>query len=292
VLLTVWSGLVLGAVYATVALGFSVGVLSGGVFNFAQGAVVVGGTYLGYTFLGVDHLGLIVAIGLNILIGITLGVLCDVICVRPLRGGTRVFAQYNELVSTIGLSTLLVGAIGLNWGYLPKAVPFDGPTAPVRFLGIVAQPDQIVLVTGAIIAAFGLHLWFHRTRLGQEWLAVAEDREAAALRGVNVDLVGLAGFAVAGAFGTVSALAIGPITYAVPTLAVTLAVGGFVAMAIGGSSNFVGCLAGGLLVGVASSMATRYLGANYADLAVFALLLVTLAVRPLGFGAAVAARRV
>lgn len=291
-LLTLWTGLVLGAVYATVALGFSMSMLPSGVFNFAQGAIVVAGTYLTYTFLAVSGLDLLVVVALNAMAGVALGVFCEVVCVRPLRRGAGAPAQRNELLTTIGLSTVLVGIIGVIWGYLPTAVPFDGPNTPVHFLGIVARPDQIVMLAAAVISAVGLHLWFRRTRWGQACLAVAEDRDAAALRGINVNVLSFAGFAAAGAFGTVSAIAIGPITYAIPSLAITLALGAFVAIAIGGHGNFLGCLAGGLLVGVVSALATRYLGASYDDLAVLALLLATLTVRPNGLGAPGAARRV
>jgi branched-chain amino acid transport system permease protein len=292
VLLTLWSGLALGAVYATVALGFTMSMLPSGVFNFAQGAIVVVGTYTTYALLGEAGLSGLAVLGLNTVIGLLLGVLCELVCVRPLRRGRHVLTQHTELLTTIGLSTVLVGLIGVIWGYLPRAVPFSGPTAPVHFLGIVAEPAQIALLGGAVASAVGLHLWFRTTRWGQTCLAAAEDREAAALRGVDVNRLSLLGFAAAGAFGTVSAMAIGPITYALPTLGITLALGGFVAMAIGGHGNFLGCLAGGLLVGTASSLATRYLGAAYDDLVVLALLLASLSLRPAGLGLGPAPRRV
>ena len=88
-LLTLWTGLVLGAVYATVALGFSMSMLPSGVFNFAQGAIVVTGTYLTYTFLAVSGLDLLVVVALNAIAGVALGVLCEVVCVRPLRRGAE-----------------------------------------------------------------------------------------------------------------------------------------------------------------------------------------------------------
>jgi branched-chain amino acid transport system permease protein len=292
VLLTIWSGLVLGAVYALVALGFAVSMLPSGIFNFAQGAIVVTGIYLTYSVLGTHHLGLAPLLVVNTLVGVALGVVCEVLCVRPLRRGARAAGQQNELITTVGLSIALVGAIGVRWGYLPRAVPFDGPSAPLRVLGIIARPDQLVLLGGAIIAAIGLHLLSRRTRVGQACLAIAEDREAAILRGVNVDALTLMGFAIAGGLGALSAIAIGPITYAIPTLATTLALGGFVAMTLGGQGSFLGNLLGGLIVGVASSLATRYLDANYADLAVLTVLLVTLALRPVGIGGVSAVRDV
>jgi branched-chain amino acid transport system permease protein len=190
------------------------------------------------------------------------------------------------------MSTAIVGLIGIKWGYDPLLVPFHGPSSTVHFLGIVAAPVEIALLALAIVAAFALHYWFHLTRWGHACLAVAEDRDASTLRGINVNLLSLGGFAAAGALGTFSAFVIGPVTYAIPTLANTVALGGFVAIALGGQGSFLGGLYGGLLVGLVSSFATRYIGANYSDLAVLALLLVTLMFRPSGIGAAAEGRRV
>jgi branched-chain amino acid transport system permease protein len=287
---TAWSGLTLGAVYALVSLGFTLSLLPSAVFNFAQGAIVVAGTFLVYAFLEQQGWALIPALIVNIFIGAGLGIACEVLCVRPLRWRGRVGSQQNELVTTVGLSTAIIGLIGIKWGYNPLLVPFHGPSTPVHFLGIVASPNEIVLLALAIVAALVLHVWFHVTRYGQACLAVAEDREAATLRGINVNLLSLGGFAAAGILGTISAFAIGPVTYAIPTLANTIALGGFVAIALGGQGSFIGSLFGGLLVGLVSSFATRYIGANYADLAVLALLLVTLMARPTGLGSSGEAR--
>ena len=291
-MVTVWSGLTLGAVYALVSLGFTLSLLPSAVFNFAQGAIVVGGTFLVYMFLHSDGWALIPAVVVNIAIGMILGIACELITVRPLRMRGRTGGQQNELVTTVGMSTAIVGLIGIKWGYNPLLVPFHGPSKTVSFLGIVASPVDIVVLAMAIVFAFVLHFWFHITRYGQACLAVAEDRDAATLRGINVNALSLGGFAAAGALGTISAFAIGPETYAIPTLANTIALGGFVSIALGGQGSFLGALFGGLLVGLASSFATRYIGANYADLAVLALLLVTLLLRPTGLGVGAEARSV
>ncbi len=279
---TVWSGLVLGAVYALVASGLTISGLCSGTFNFAHGAIVVAGTYLAYTVLAVHRLGLIPLVLISAALGIVLGLICETVCIRPLRRLSRAGAQRNEMITTVGFSTALIGAIGLKWGYLARAVPFEGSPEPVRAFGVIARPDQLVVVVTSIVAAAGLHVWTHRSHWGLACLAVAEDREAASLRGIDVDGLSMAGFAAAGVFGTLSAIAIGPITYAVPTLAVALTLGGFVAIALGGTGNFLGILAAAFVVGSVSSLTTRYLDANLANLTVLALLVATLIARPVG----------
>jgi branched-chain amino acid transport system permease protein len=287
---TIWSGLTLGAVYVMVSLGFTLSLLPSGIFNFAQGAIVVGGTFLTYQWLS-DSLPLIVVIALNTVAGATMGILCELLAVRPLRRGGGDTGQ-SELITTVAVSTAFIGLMSVLWGDQALKVPFSGPTAPVHFLGISADPVEVMLVTASIVVGLGLHFGFRRTRWGQACLAVAEDREAASVRGVNVNLLSLCGFAGAGILGTLSAILIGPITYASPLLTNVLALGGFVAIAMGGHGSFVGSVFGGLLVGVVSAFATRYLGSDWTSVTVLALLLATLAVRPTGLGGVAMARNV
>jgi branched-chain amino acid transport system permease protein len=291
-MITIWSGVTLGAVYALVAVGFTLTMLPTGVFNFAQGALVIGGTFMAYQWMTASGLGEIPALLINAALGAVGGLACEVFAVRPLRFGLRRLTGTSELVTTVGMSTLLIGVIGIKWGYQALQVPFKGPTALVHFLGIGAMPIEIIVLALAIVLSLVLHFWFRLTRLGQACLAVAEDRDAATLRGVNVNLLSLGAFAAAGAIGAVVGALTGPITYAIPTLGTSLALGGFVAIALGGEGSFIGGLIGGLLVGLASAFATRYINANYGDLAVLALLMVTLALRPRGLGGISAARHV
>jgi branched-chain amino acid transport system permease protein len=279
VLLTIWSGLVLGGIYCIVAVGLTIGMLPSGTLNLAQGAIVVTGTYVTYSFLAVHDVAIVACIAINLVVGAALGAACELLCVRPLMR-RQLRGQENELVTVVGFSLAVIGAVGVVWGYEVKAVPFVGPVTPIRLVGVTILPVHLFVLATAIASAVAMHVWVRRTRWGRVCLAVAEDRDAASLRGVNVNLISLAGFAAAGAFGTVTAIVIGPITYALPAAANVLVLGGFVALVLGGRGNFLGTLYGGLVVGVASSLATRYLGGSYASFAVLAVLLATLWVRP------------
>jgi branched-chain amino acid transport system permease protein len=287
----IWSGLTLGAIYALVAIGFTLTLVPTGVFNFAEGAIVVAGSFLAYQWFHAVGMALGPALLLNALCGAVLGTLCEVLAIRPLRWRAGTVSS-NAIVTTVGASTALIGLIGVEWGYYPLLVPFHGPTRFLHALGAVEAPVEVIVVASAIVVALALHFWFRLSRTGRACLAVSEDREAAMLRGVNVSAMSLAAFAVAGAFGAVVGLITGPITYAIPTLGTSLALGGFVALALGGEGSFLGALAGGLLVGLVSSFATRYLGANYSEIAVLVVLLLTLAARPAGLGGVAEARRV
>jgi branched-chain amino acid transport system permease protein len=287
----VWSGLVLGAVYALVATGFTLIQLPTGVFNFAHGAIVVTGSFLAFQWLAASGLAVAWAVLLDCLIGAAAGLLCELLAVRPLRWG-RGSVGANVIVTTVGAATALIGLLGVFFGYQPLRVPFAGPSGDLHFLGITAAPVEVTVLTSAIVVALGLHAWFRRSRRGQAYLGVAEDRTAASLRGVNVNALSVSMFVIAGAFGAACGLITGPITYATPDLGASLALSGFVALALGGEGSFLGGLFGGLLVGLVATFASRYIGANFGDLAVLVLLLVTLTLRPKGMGGTAEARSV
>jgi branched-chain amino acid transport system permease protein len=289
-IVTAWSGLVLGAIYAITACCLNVGMLSGGVFNFAQAAVIVAGMYSVTSFMS-SGLHAVPSIGLNLILAFALGSLVEIIAIRPLRRRTA-GAQQSELVTTIGLSTAIVGILGLRWTYDPERVPFVGPALDTDFFGFHQAPAEIFVVILTIVTALGLHLWFRRTRWGVACLAAAEDRVAAQLRGVNVSRLSLIGFGAAGALGGFAALLIGPITFATPTFADTLVLGGFVAIALGGQGSFLGGLLGGAMAGLTSAFATRYVGADYGNVSVLILLILTLLLMPAGIGGGPARRHV
>ena len=245
---TIWSGLVLGSVYALIATGFFVAMIPTGVFNFAQGAIVIGGSFLMYQFLSVSHVPAVLAVLLTIAIGALVGLACEVLTVRPLKGGTD-----RAIVTTIGASTVIVGLIGVKWGYTPLSVPFPGPIGYAHLAGVTERPVELFTCGIAVFSALGLELLFRYTRRGQACLAVAEDRDAAVLRGINMSGLSLAAFTAAGAFAAMTGVLVGPITYALPTLGVSLALGGFVAVALGGAGSFVGGLLGGFAAGLTST---------------------------------------
>jgi branched-chain amino acid transport system permease protein len=288
---TIWSGLTLGSIYILVSLGFMLSLLPSGVINFAQGAIVAAGTYLTYQWFHAN-LPLVVAIVLNLACGVALGVFCELVAIRPLRWRRSGSGQSTELVTTVGISTALIGLMSLIWGVNALPVPFHGPTGAVRFFGVVTEPVAVILLVTAVLLGVVLHVAFRKTRWGQACLALAEDRAAASLRGINVNVLSLVAFGAAGALGTVCGILIGPVAYATPTGGTVLALGGFVALAMGGNGSFLGCVPGGLLVGLAAAFATRYLGASYSDLAVLVLLLVTLSIKPRGIGGAAGLRSV
>jgi branched-chain amino acid transport system permease protein len=279
---TVWYGLSDGAIYALVALGFDIILTASGILNFAQGAVVMFASFIGYQTLSQMHLPIVVAILICAVIGGVIGGLTEIIAIWPLSLGHRWHATHTELITTVGVATILTGLAGLKWGYNPLSVPFPGSQTTIPLLGGRILPLGLAMILIAIATGVSLHFWTHRTRVGMACLAASEDRQAAALRGINVRRLAFGSFVAAGVLAGVAGILTGPITYSLPTLGDTLTLSGFVALAAGGFGSYLGSIIGGLLTGLVASLAARSIGANYQQMVVFALLLCILLVRPSG----------
>jgi branched-chain amino acid transport system permease protein len=275
---TVWVGLALGSIYVIVATGYNIGLTVTGVLNFAQAQFLMVGTFLAYwvvVTLGWSTL-VFIPIGMGILA--LVGALEERIAIRPLQGR----GAHGELVTTVGFATLLEGIVVLVWGEDPLRVPFFGPTETIDVLGATVRPVDIATIAATVALVVAFHFWTRRTRLGLASLAAAEDREAAQLRGINVQRLATGSFAAAAALGALFAPLIAPQTFAVVTVAAALAVKGFVALVIGGFGSQFGVLIGGMVVGLTEALTARWFGSEYSLIAVFGVLLAVLLLRPQG----------
>lgn len=271
-----WSGLALGAVYALVAVGYDLVYLVSRTFNFAHAQLVMVGAFVAYSGLVLWHLPtLVVAVIAAGVVGVVAAVEYG-LAVAPVRD------QHNVLVTTLGASILLQGLVTLKWGSQPRAVPFFGTARAVNFLGGRAYPVELALIAAAITVVGGFVLIGSRTSLGSMLLAVAEDPEAAQLRGINVRWVTAGVFIASGVFAGALGILVGPKTLAASTLGSALAIKGFVALAIGGFGSLPGSLVGGFLVGLIEAGAARYLGSQYSNPAIFLVLVAILLLRPSG----------
>ncbi|EHR50314.1 branched-chain amino acid ABC-type transport system, permease component [Saccharomonospora marina XMU15] len=271
-----WSGLGLGAVYALVAIGYNIVYISSHSFNFAHAQLLMVGTFVAYTGLVTLHLPVLVVALMATLTVMLLAALEERFAVRPVSD------HKTQLVTTLGVATLLNGATQLIWGSEPLTVPFFASDELLDVLGGRVYPVELALLAVAVLLVVLLGLLGRRTLLGLALLGMSEDREAATLRGINVRRLAFAAFAFSGALAGVLGLFVGPKTFAVATLGVALAVKGFVAMAIGGFGSLPGALVGGLSVGLIETFAALRLGSEYSGITVFVVLIVILLVRPSG----------
>ncbi|MBV0895747.1 branched-chain amino acid ABC transporter permease [Microbacterium sp. NC79] len=272
----IFSGLALGAIYALVAIGYNIVFLSQKTFNFAQATLMMFGAFLAY--LGIAVWGLpwwLVGIGAAIIVGL-IAALEERVAVRPVKD------MHNLLVTTLGASFVIEGVAQLIWGGEPHAVPFFLGNKPLEIAGGAVLPVEIAIVVVVVLLVVALTQFSKRSMVGIALLGMSEDREAAVLRGVNVRRFAFLAFVATGMIAGFLGVIVGPKTYAVATLGASLALKGFVVLAIGGFGSMWGVLVGGAIVGLAEAIAGRYWGADYAAITVFAILVIILMIKPTG----------
>jgi branched-chain amino acid transport system permease protein len=272
----IWAGLAVGAVYALVAVGYNIVFISSRTFNFAQASLMMLGVFLAYTGLITWSLATLWVVLIAIVLVAAAAAIEYLVAVRPVRD------MHNVLVTTIGAAMVIDGSAQLIWGSQPLTVPFFGGDNAITFLGGRVYPIQPVLVGLTVLIVVGLIIFSRRSLVGLALMGMAEDREAAQLRGVNVRTLAFAAFAVSGVLAGLLGIFVGPQTFAVSTLGSSLALKGFVVLAIGGFGSMPGTLVGGLIVGLVEALSTRYIGSEYANLTVFLILVVVLLTRPAG----------
>lgn len=269
-------GLALGAVYALVAIGYNIIFISSKTFNFAQAQLMMFGAFIVYTGVSVFGLNPIIAAVLAMIIVAGIAYLEFVLAIRPVKD------QHNILVTTLGAAVLLDGSAQLLWGGEPLKVPFFAGDAALDVFGGRVYPVEIALVLVVAVLVIGFAVYGRVSLTGLALRGMSEDTEAAQLRGVNVRRLALMTFIFAGALAGLLGVIVGPKTFAVATLGTALALKGFVVLAIGGFGSMPGAAVGGVIVGLTEALAARYLGGEFAVLAVFILLIVILLLRPSG----------
>jgi branched-chain amino acid transport system permease protein len=286
------NGVTTGALYALVALGFSMvyGVLK--LLNFAHGDLYMVGAFVGYFviqwFGGPSALTIPVPLLLVIMfvlaagLGGGLGVAIERFAYRPLRDAPRI----APLITAIGISFFLENAALLLFGGQTRV--YNTPDFISLSSGISIGPVTIddvqimVIVLGAALMV-GLQLLVNRTRLGRQMRAVAGDREAAEMLGISVNFTIAATFflgsALAGVAGVMAGLMFNQVTNVIGFL---VGLKAFTAAVVGGIGSIPGAMLGGLLIGVAESFITGYLSSTYTNLVVFGILIAVMLLRPSG----------
>jgi branched-chain amino acid transport system permease protein len=273
------NGVVLGGLYVLVALGLTLiyGVLVQ--INFAHADIVTLGAFSAYFFMQGLGGGYVEAIAVAFVVGGVLGWAMNAAIFAPLR---EVGNELLPLIATIGVSITMENAMLAWFGPIPYA--FDSPYSnDVIRLGAAYITVQNALIIAVSLLTIGLLYAFMRfTFLGKALRAVAQDRETAGLMGINPNQMVMLTFVIASALAGMAGAMLGPALVLTPFAGTSVIVKAFAIVIIGGFGNFEGTILAGLLVGLIESYTTQYLGPGMIDIAVFALLLLMLAVRPTG----------
>jgi len=282
------AGIALGSVYALIAFGYSLIFSTVGILNLAQGQILGLGIMLSYGLrvtLGWNPLATLVVV---LLAGALLGAGEETAAVRFLRGRARVDGW---LVTTLGAALVIEGGLLLYWGGTPKGYPALFDYTGLQVSNVVVTPQTMVALGAAVALTVALWAVNRHTKAGWALQAIAEDREAAALRGINVRRATWTTFAAAAAVSCLAGWIIVPITKATTSLGFILGLKGFVAMLIGGQGSAAAALVGGLCLGIAEQIGTHFGPSGLGDIYGFVLMAIVINVRPAGIFSGAALRR-
>lgn len=290
------TGLTQGAIYALVALGYTLvyGVLR--LINFAHSEVFIAGAFgamWAWSAMGLNQDSVVSGLGaivLYLLVALLAAAVASVVTAtvvervayRPLR--KRNAPPLAFLITAIGASIAIAEAFGIYTRRLPQGLPTVVKNEVLfEVAGVPITVVQLLTVGAALVMMVALDIFINRSRVGRGIRAVAQDANTAALMGVNKDriimMVFIVGGAMAGVAGLLYNVRIGSLTYSVGFL---LGIKAFTAAVLGGIGNLRGALVGGLLLGVVENYASGLFGTQWQNLAAFVVLVVLLMFRPTG----------
>ncbi len=281
------AGVTAGAVYALVALGFSIIYNASHVINFAQGEFVMIGGMTAVTLAGTG-VPLVLAVPLAAAAAALAGLALERLAVGQAKGASTV----SLIIITIGASIFLRGVAQLVWGKNFHRLPSFSGDDPVLLLGAAIQTQSFWVLGVAALVVFLLHRFFSRSLLGKSVLAPSYYKIAARLVGINVKAVLLFSFGLSAALGGLAGILTAPITLTWYNVGTGLGLKGFAAAILGGLGSFPGAIVGGLALGLVESLATGYISSSYKDAIAFVVILAVLLVAPSGLLGARATERV
>ncbi len=272
------SGVSLGSVYAIIALGYTMVYGIAKMLNFAHGDVIMVGGYVSLLTVTALSLPWWVGVLLAMLVCTVLGVLIEGLAYKPLRAAPSLAV----LITAIGVSYFLQNAALLLWGSTPMSyTPIVSGSLSLG--GLKISYISLVTIVMCIVIMVGLTLFTDKTRMGKAMRACSEDNGAAQLMGINVNRTISLTFAIGSALAAIAGVLLCSFnTSLMPTTGSMPGIKAFTAAVFGGIGSIPGAFLGGILLGIIESLAKAYISTQLANSIVFAVLIVTLLVRPAG----------
>ncbi|MBI4776926.1 MAG: branched-chain amino acid ABC transporter permease [Deltaproteobacteria bacterium] len=292
------NGLTIGGIYALIAMGYTLvyGILF--MINFAHGEIFMFGSFTGFFVLSAlvqsgfaerfVVLSILTALLGAMAVSSLLGVLLERVAYRPLRKAPRLAPLISAIGASIFLQNVMMLIVKARMQIYPDVFPED-------FLELgrfSISYFQIFIILGSIVMMAGLVLFIRKTKTGKAMRAVAEDKDAAALMGVNVDRIIVVTFVVGSCLAAVAGVMVGMYyTQINHMMGFMPGIKAFTAAVLGGIGNVAGCMVGGYVLGISEAFSVFFLPAQYKDVIAFSLLVLILIFRPRGiFGEVVSER--
>lgn len=273
------NGLILGSVYALLALGYTMvyGIIK--LINFAHGDIYMMGAFMGYFLINSLHLNFFLALILAMIGTAALGVLVEFLAYRPLRNSTRIAALITAIGVSFFLEYVMVYFVGANTRSFPQVIE----TVRYNFGPISLTNIQLMILVISLILMVLLQVIVQKTKMGKAMRAVSVDSDAAQLMGINVNrtisFTFALGSALAGAAGVLIALYYNSLE---PLMGMTPGLKSFVAAVLGGIGIIPGAALGGFVIGLLETFATALGMSDFRDAIVYGILILILLVRPAG----------
>ncbi|MBH0231150.1 branched-chain amino acid ABC transporter permease [Halobacillus yeomjeoni] len=275
------SGIVVGSIYALVALGFVLIYKASDALNLANGEFVLIGSYVCLTLITVLKLPFLLAILITLVFSALLGLMVEKMVLRPLLNAPTI----SVIMATIGLGNLLAGLTHVVWGHQTRMYPQIFPDTPVTFGGVIITPVYLwsfVIVMSLLIA---FTVFFKFSKMGIAMRAVADDLQAAASMGISVKKVFAITWAIACVVAAVGGVLLGNINGVNATMSV-IGLTVLPVVILGGLDSIAGAIVGGFIIGIAQSMAGGYLdpmvGGGLKDVFPFIIVILILMIKPYG----------
>lgn len=283
----VLSGVTVGAVYALIALGFTLIYNASHVANFAQGDFAMIGA-MSAVFLGAAGMPMVAAAIVATALAAATGFLLYRLAVDQARGSPVL----GLIVLTIGAGVFIKGVAQLVFDKRFHSLPAWFGGHPIQILGATILPQSLVVLAGGAVIVIGLAFFTSRTLLGKGMLAASQNSLAAYLVGMNVRSIVTLAFVISAAIGGLAGILATPITLTSYDAGTLLSLKGFAAAMLGGMGSPVGAVVGGLLLGVVEAFASGLISSAYKDSFAFVVILAVLFLRPQGLMGTLSRERV
>jgi branched-chain amino acid transport system permease protein len=273
------SGVALGMIYALLAFGYNITFSTSRTINFAQGEFLMLGALTGLTAAVTWKLGYAGALFAAAIVGCVLGVVLEKAAIAP---ALKTRSAVSWILATVALGIIARNAAEQIWGTDDARFPAPLGDDPLTFLGVRVLPQELLVIGAAALIMSGVELFRRKSIWGKAVTAVAADKDAAALMGINVPLVITLSFVLSSAIAAISGVLVAPLTLAGATMGTLLGTKAYAVAIVGGLQSGLGVLVGGLLLGLSEQFTARYVSTGYKDTPGFVLLILILLVKPSG----------
>ncbi len=272
------NAVMLGGTYALLGIGLTLifGIMR--VVNFTHGELYAFGAYMMYMLVMALHANFFVALVLAVLLGIALGAALEFLLLRRLRGADI----DTTMLVMIGAWIALQNAEQLLWSGVAKSIDSPFPAAPLVIGPVSVSWIRVFVLAVALGLIAGTHLLINRTKLGKAMRATFQDRETAALMGIQIGTIYTATFALGSGLAAAAGALLGPVFVAYPTMGDLAAAKAFAIVILGGLGNVVGATIGGFILAIVEELGAGYVSSGYRDAMGFLLIILILLFRPTG----------